>query len=130
MANIVTTRILEDGVRNAVIHAYIASDGASGDETDTVLVDVSTLAGAPSAVSVLKVTGNFAGFTGVLEWDATADVPFLAVPDSSEFEFDGCEFAGITNNAGAGVTGDITITTTGLGTAGDAGHLTFWVRKS
>lgn len=129
MANTVTSQTLIDSTRNAVIHVYIASDGASGEEADTVIVDASALNGSPATVSVERICGNFSGFSGVLEWDATADVPFFVIPDSSLVEFEG-ESSVIQNNAGAGVTGDITLTTTGLATAGDAGHLTIWVRKS
>lgn len=130
MANTFTTQTLVDGERNAIIHAYMASDGVAGELTDQVLVDVSALSGAPSTVKVRKITCNLTGFSAVLEFDATADVTFATLPDGSDAEFDYSQFGGIQNNAGAGVTGDITISTTGFSASGDVGHITIWVQKS
>lgn len=130
MANTVTSQVLQDGERNAVLHVYIASDGAAGEETDTVIVDVSALADAPSLVKVSKIKALISGFSAVLEWDADTDVPFLALPDGTDVELDYSDVGGLQNNGGTGVTGDITITTTGFSAAGDAGAITLWVRKS
>lgn len=130
MANTVTKQKVIDGDRNAVIHVWIAGEAAGSDETDTVIVDVSDLSGSPSEVSLQKVHASLSGFTALLEWDATTDVPFFQLPDGSEVNADFCGFGGLQNNAGTGVTGDITITTTGLDAATDHGHITLWVRKS
>jgi len=123
MANTVDVRYIVDNSRRTVAHVYILSDGVAGELTDEVVVDVSALTPTPSKVSINKIKGVFSGTTGVLEWDATADVGIFSIPDSETFEFNFGEYGGLTNNAGAGVTGDITLSTTGFATAGDTGFL-------
>ena len=119
MANTVEVQTINDGDRNLVIKVHIDGDG-SGEETATNIVDISTLSGSPTSLRLLSILSGFVGFSAELLWDATADVHLFEIPD---YELDMCfkHFGGIPNNAGAGVTGDVLITTTGLG-LGDTGH--------
>lgn len=129
MANTVTTRVVLDGPRLACIHVWLASDGAAGELTDQVVVDVSTLTPAPTKVSVMSVEGHLVGFTGRLEFDATADIPFASLPQDEYFCVDFTKFAGLKDNSGAGSTGDIVLTTAGFTAVTDIGHLVIWVKK-
>ena len=130
MANTLTLQKLADNTRNAIVHVYMASDGVAGELSDSIVVDVSDLTGSPSTVSIVRVEAALTGFSAVLEWDATTDVPFLAVPAENQLSHNWSDFGGLKNNAGAGVTGDILITTSGFSAAGDRGHITFWLKKS
>lgn len=129
MANTVNVQTLVDGERNAVLKVYLESDGVTGELSDQVVVDVSALSGAPSTVRLDRVEAELEGFTAALEWDATTDVPILNVTDNGKACWDFCAVGGLPNDAGAGVTGDITISTTGFAAAGDRGTLLLWVRK-
>lgn len=126
MVNVVDVNTLHDGERNAVFHIRIEGDG-SGEESATSLIDISTLKGAPSRVKIRAVDGKLTGFSASLLWDATTDELAAEVPAGTSF-LDTDMYGGIINNAGAGVTGDINITTVGLG-AGDNGVIILEVRK-
>lgn len=129
MAATLTTQTLQDGEKNAVIHGVITGDGL-GELTDGVLVDVSALDGAPSTVKVTKIKAtSTAAISVAMEWDATTDVAFMVIPESANFECDYRDVGGLQNNAGAGVTGDILVTTTGEA-AGEYVAITIWVQKS
>lgn len=128
MANTFTTQILNDGIRNTVIQAYLESD-ATGEESNTVLVDASALSGTFSKLKVKRIHSTLTGFNAKLLWDATANVPFLNLIDG-ETDEDWTKQGGLQNNAGAGVTGDILITTDGFTAATDQGSITIHVQKS
>lgn len=130
MANTVTSQTLVDGSKNTAIHVYLASDGVSGELSNQVIVDASALAGAPTDLKIDRIMGHITGFSAVLKWDATTDVPFLAISDGGHIDFDYREVGGLQNNAGTGKTGDIMVDTTGFTAAGDAGAITIILSKS
>ena len=112
MANTVTTQTLLDGPRNLVILLTGLLD--TSDEARTIKVDVSTYDPAPTKVRVDEIQYSITDGLGViLDWDATTDVRFAALTGTGELEV--CEYGGIQNNAGAGVTGDIYLTTVAWG---------------
>ena len=130
MANTVTTRTIIDGQRHAVIHVHLLCDGASGELSDVVVVDVSGLSPAPSKVTIEEIWWDLAGFDAMLEFDATADTAAWKLPASSGNGYR-CfkEFGGIKDDSGTGSTGDIVITTAGFTAATDEGTIVIKVRK-
>lgn len=124
MANTLTTQVIQNGPRNLVLNIYVAGDG-SGDESATTLVDASAY-GASDLV-LESFWSGLSGFTADLLWDATANVAFLHLPDY-DVRYTPDKVDGIPNNAGAGKTGDILITTVGLGN-GDKGTVMLHLRK-
>ena len=128
MANTVTKRILLDSEKRAVIQIHLASDGAAGELTDEVLVDVSTLSPAPSKTTVEQIWWDLVGFDLKLEFDATADTILWKLGAGEGYQ-DFRSFGGIKDNTGAGSTGDVVGTTTGFAAAGDEGTLLIMVRK-
>lgn len=110
MANTVTTQTLVDGDRNVVILLTGVLD--TSNEARNIKVDVSALAPAPTRVRVDTIRHLISpGLIVVLDWDATTPVRFAALTGYDEVEAK-C-FGGLQNNAGAGVTGDIYLTTLG-----------------
>lgn len=109
MADAVTSQTIIDGLRNVVMKFTNLSDGTG--ETAVLKVDVSTLNGAPSTVKINKVHYSVAGMVATLLWDATTDVRIMDL--QGDGWFDAREFGGLINNAGAGITGDILLTTSG-----------------
>ena len=110
MANVVTTQTLLDGPRNLVILLTGVLD--TSNEARTIKVDVSSYDPAATKVRVDKIQYSIAGALQVLlDWDATTDVTFAVL--SGQGEIEACKFGGLQNNAGAGVTGDIYLTTLG-----------------
>ena len=117
MANTVTILPQINGSRIFAYKIDIEGDG-SGEETATVIVDASTLTGSPTSLKICTLQWAFEGFSAELLWDATTDVHAFTMPEGTggiRFNETG---AHLTNNAGAGKTGDILITTSGLGAAG------------
>lgn len=116
MANTITTQTLNDGPRNLTVKVSVEGDG-TGDESNTQLIDVSSF--GVDAVKIEKISGALNGFSVTLEWDATSNLNAYTLPEGESFvDFRGV--GGLINNAGAGKTGDIDFSTTGLG-AGDKG---------
>lgn len=110
MANVVTSQTLLDGPRNLVILLTGVLD--TSNEARAIKVDVSTYDPATLKVRVDKIQYSTTGALQVLlDWDATTDVTFAVLTGSGELE--ACKFGGLQNNAGAGVTGDIFLTTLG-----------------
>lgn len=109
MADAVTSQTIVDGPRNAVMKFTNISDGTG--ESAVTKVDVSALSGSPSRVRIERVHYDTDGMSVQILWDADSDVLALSIPQDESGTFDFCRFGGITNNAGAGVTGDIKFTT-------------------
>jgi hypothetical protein len=90
------------------------SDGTG--ESAALKVDVSALAASATGavcdrVTVTKIYISTHGMEVRMLWDATTDVPFfLSAPNATQ-TLDMSAFGGITNNGGAGVTGDIMFST-------------------
>ena len=124
MANTITTTSIINGSRVLAVEIQILGDG-SGEESDTVVVDYSALATEPGVteLALRKFAANVNGFTAELQWDATTDIPFLTIPDGPS-GFDVAQFFGgpVNDRTGAGQTGDVLMTTVGLG-AGDTGTI-------
>lgn len=130
MANTVTLRTIEDGPNRAIVHAYLKSDGTSGELTDQVVVDVSTLTPAPTKVTIEKMWYSLVGFDGMLEFDATADKAGWKIQQGTDTHMDFTCFGGIKDDTGAGSTGDVLLTTAGFTAATDEGTIVIQVRKN
>ena len=125
MADDVLNRII-DGDRRVMVLCNCFSDGTG--ETDAVKVDFSALGGSPTDVKIMKIQYNVYGYDVRLEWDATADIEIAYLQGHGELDF--TYINGLTNNAGAGKTGDIVLTTAGArADAGDGYTLIFELEK-
>lgn len=130
MAATVTSQTILDGTKTLIVKIHIDGD-AAGDLTDYVLVDASTFTPAYTNCSLRLLHALLSGFTAHLLWDATTNVEIINVPDY-EVHYSQDEIMGrigsLPNNAGAGKTGDILITTSGLA-AGDHGTMVLEITK-
>jgi hypothetical protein len=114
MADAVATQTLLDGERMAIMKFTNLSDGTG--ESKVLKVDVSTLTSSASGkacdgVSITKIHASTHGLEVQIYWDATTDVFCWCVPQNSTYTMDFEKFGGLTNNAGAGVTGDVLFST-------------------
>jgi len=116
MADAVTSQTIFDGKKKTIIKLTNISDGTG--EAAVLKVDVSGLSPAASKVRINKVWYMTEGMAVRLLWDATADVVALLLPQNTSDTLDFESIGGIQNNGGAGVTGDLLLTTVGH-TAGD-----------
>lgn len=118
MANTFTTQILEEGPRNVIMKVTGVLD--TSDQALTIAVDVSALnqggiGPAPEQVRIDSIDYSISDQLAVqLLWDATTDVGILGLTGREDMSFK--SIGGLTNNAGAGKTGDILIKTTGYAT--------------
>lgn len=115
MADTVSTQILLDGPRHAVVKITNLSDGTG--ESAVAKVTASSLSGAPATVNVERVHYNVNGMVATLLWDATTDDRMLELSGYGTFDFS--HFKGLTNPKSTGYTGNILLTTTGH-SAGDS----------
>lgn len=121
---------LTEGLSNATRTVFAGGADAVGELADQIAVDVSALLGAPSKVHLTRVKSCLRGFDVLLEWEATTDKPILTLtPESGVSELDFRDFGGLPNDAGAGATGDISMTTVGFGATTDAGWVLLEVTK-
>jgi hypothetical protein len=114
MADAVASQTLLDGERMAIMKFTNLSDGTG--ENKVLKVDVSTLTSSASGkacdgVTITKIHASTHGLEVQIYWDATTDVFCWSVPQNSTYTMDFEKFGGLTNNAGAGVTGDVLFST-------------------
>jgi hypothetical protein len=131
MPDAVATQTLVDDARRAVFKFTNISDGTG--ETAALKVDVSTLTTYQgrtcTGVSIQRLDALTAGMGINMLWDATTDVVILTVGEADFVSFDFSRFGGLTNNSGAGRTGDILFTTVGAA-AGDRYSVVMEVLKN
>ena len=114
MADAVASQTLLDGERMAIMKFTNLSDGTG--ESKVIKVDVSTLTSNASGqacdgVTITKIHASTHGLEVQIYWDATTDVFCWCVPQNSAYTMDFEKFGGLTNNAGAGKTGDVLFST-------------------
>ena len=114
MADAVTSQTLLDGERLAIMKFTNISDGTG--ESLVTKVNVSSLAASGSGkactgVIINKITSVCHGMEVRMYWDATTDVPFFLTTVNTNYENDFSNIGGITNNSGAGKTGNILFST-------------------
>lgn len=118
MASSVATTYLLNGSRDFVIKIDITGDTDS-ELAKEKIIDVADLTGLPSKFKIRNISWQFAEFTATLYWDATTDVQaFVLNQYEGDIDFyESCNVP-LVNNAGAGITGNLLVSTKGLSTNG------------
>jgi len=127
MANTIEFQTFENGSRNTIIKVDIIGDG-SGEETKTIIFDASAYLNTTVDKHLEKIEYEQTGFSSVLEWDATADRQLITIEENHHEHVCWEWFGGYSNTYYAGRTGDILLTTVGLG-AGDRGYIILYVKS-
>lgn len=116
MAITVTKQTIIDGARNLVVKIHLLGD--SNEAAALLLINVSDYSaptpGAGASVKVMRIVSSLDNFHCTLLWDADTDVSFADIP-AGNHDQDFSKEGGLVNNAGAGITGDIMLTTNGIG---------------
>ena len=123
MANVKKIVYNNTGNRKTVVYCTIASDGTN--EINLVLYNSSTVCAAlginnTKNCALMRVLASSTSPSGkiTLNWDATTPILAMSMPyaGAGNLDFDFNEFGGLINTAvgTAGVTGNITLTTSGL----------------
>ena len=120
MADAVTSQTLFDGDKHVVMKFTNISDGTG--ESAVKKVDVSALesdiyGNTCSSVAIEKIWWQCIGMKVRMFFDATSDAFIIELGENQSGYHDYSEFGGISNNAGAGKTGDIDFTTVGHSSA-------------
>lgn len=115
MADAVASQIIFDGTRTAVMKFTNISDGTG--ESAVLKVDVSALNSyqgqSCTGVNIVNLDAITVGMGVDILWDASTDVICYTVGADQFVSFDFNRFGGLSNNAGAGKTGDLLFTTVG-----------------
>ena len=110
MANILTSQILEDGPRNALVNVVAVLD--TGNLTASDIVDPANFNPVPAQFRIDCIYYSIADqLEAQILWDATVDV--IAQALAGRGKVGAWRGGGLQNNAGAGKTGKIQLTTTG-----------------
>lgn len=113
MAITTTSQVLHDGPKNVVMQLTGSSDGAGGQETGVVKVDVSEFDPPCRTVSVRRVAYDVNGGVVKLLWDDdSAPVEFLSLSQTGVFDYR--LNGGLWNARDAGESGDILLSTVGF----------------
>lgn len=125
MPDAVATQTLIDGDRNLVLKLTNVSDG-----TGEAAVPKVAIASYPGVTDFVIERIHYAtqGMAVRLLWDATTDVLAWTIPESDSGTFDFTGFGGIKNDAGAGKTGSLLLTTVGHA-SGDTYSLILELKK-
>lgn len=122
MPNTILTRTIVDTPYEIVVQMDGLFDGASGDEANVNKVVLSTLKSyngnaAPSALSIDWLQYNISGGTSLtLQYDhTTPDIIARLAPGAGRIDY-----GGLQDPRSAGGTGNIQITTTGMGAVANA----------
>lgn len=118
----ITQRTLVNGRKNII--RLITISGA--DETATVIYDNSAFVDDVTKGNLMQCKMSGSDCLVQLFWDQTTDSSILAANPINSPKFDFRYEGGIPNPNGAGATGDIIVTTTGIG-AGEAVTIEIWV---
>jgi len=132
MANTVNRKIIVSGPRSIVLSVYLKSDGVSGDLAQEPLLTPSEVGLDEDARFRLQyVAYNFAGFDGVLEFDAGLVDPAFkwVLSERTNAPVDFRPFSHIRDDSGLDGTGVLMLNTTGFTLEQDQGSILLLIRK-
>lgn len=122
MANTKNITNIVVGQKETVVYATILAVDAQ--ENNLVIYDSSVIAGLlnipdPLNCVLLGIKYSTNSVAGIikLNWDATTPVAAWALPYQHDIDKCFVKIGGLPNQGGVGITGDITLTTTGLAAA-------------
>ena len=121
MADAVTTQTLLDGDRLVIQKFTNISDGTGETAVNKVIVAnlaANQFGAACTGVKINRIWANTHGMEVRILWDATTDAFWWMIPQNNMYDMEFSSFGGLTNNAGAGKTGNIAFTTSDA-SAGD-----------
>src|SRR6185312_10594076 len=109
----ITTSQLYDGARNVNLKYTIYSDGTG--QAATPIIQVSSLVPNPGThLKLRRIRYSISGMYVRLQWDASAPVDIVILGSGEDIlDFTNEYAGGFPNNGGAGVTGNILLTTEG-----------------
>jgi hypothetical protein len=104
---------LYDGARNINLKYTIYSDGTG--QSGTVILNASTLVPNPGThMKIRRIRYNIDGMYVRLQWDASSPVDIALLGNGQDIlDFHDQYAGGFPNDAGAGVTGNVLLTTIG-----------------
>lgn len=108
--------------RTRVIRKITIPSGGDAEISANLALDISTFTTSLTATSckIMRLWWSLDGFAASLLWDASSDVTAVVLTGSGYHDY--TDLGGLTNNAGSGITGDILLSTLGVGTA-DSGYI-------
>ena len=131
----VTTRKLEEGPRNLVLHVFFESDGVSGELDNHVLLppkDFSPAQEAKPTLRIVQVWYALVWFDVVLKFGGIVPRPALVLARDHGPNQDFCHFGGIADTdtvPPSDNNGSLLVSTNGFAQAGSQGSLILALRK-
>lgn len=131
MADAVTSQIISDGPKYAVMKFTNVSDGTGEDavtKVDVSGLDNSADGDTCTGVIIERIWWQCIGMKLQILWDASTDAFCIELGENQSGNHDYTVFGGLTNNAGSGKNGDIKFTTVGH-TSADTYTVILYMRK-
>ena len=129
MAVTLATQVVLDGSRNTIIKVTILGDGVL-DLTKQVIFDSSAYVNDTMNNKLWRIEYNLNQFSGFLYWDATTDVQMMSLTPNFAADQKFASIGGLVNNSTTGRTGDILLSTNGLGSAPAlTGDIILYIKK-
>lgn len=126
MANSVTIQTIVDGAANTIVKITGVLD--TSNLTSTTVLDPATLVPVPTQVRIDHVDYSISDQLELrLQWDATTPVDIMPLAGRGRMSF--WNFGGLQNNAGAGKTGKILLSTVGYASGTQVFSLILELRK-
>ena len=126
MANTITKQTLLDGSKTLRVKVNIEGTG-DGDIDSEVIINASEYDPPYTDCKITNIESFLNGFTAKLEWAADSPVMIMQLPQGDSRYSD---HSGLLNNAGAGKTGDILLSTADLeGFPNDKGTIIITIKK-
>lgn len=127
----IETIVIQQDAEQAIILVNILPDGDGTQHSSTNIVDISTLTvgATPTEVEIKGIHGALDGFNVTIEWDASSNTNAIVLPGYGQIYLHRRDiFGSIVNDAGAGKTGDIDLSTAGNG-ANEGGFIILELKK-
>jgi len=93
-----------------VTGTFADNDVLTGASSGAVFDQAGAITASVYRIALAKARWSVGGMTGILEWDATSNVDFLAMSGNGAWDMSNWP-GSIPNNAGAGITGDVDLST-------------------
>lgn len=114
-----TTTLVDDPKTVAV--SVVIPTGGDADVSATAIIDVSALTPAATQLKINKVQYSLEGFTALLAFDATTDSKAMLLAGSGCIDLSNIGSPGLDDPQASGYTGDLMLSTNGLGATNEGG---------
>lgn len=130
MAHAIITEKIVDGRKLTALKVTIKGDsGTAAELIGAIIFNASDFLTNSADNKLMEIDYDLNGFSAELFWYASSSVPLISLAKDHPHHHEWWDIGGLVNNGGSGRNGDITITSTGLGSSTKDGFITFYLMQ-